>query len=132
MFYNFHSLKETLTSFKSTKIEFKLGEEFDEFTADGRDCKTIATVEGRKLIKVRINYSFVQFDQFDQIFAQVQTPDPSTGYHTTREVREWSEEGDMTLHLEIPAKPEIVCKRGYKKVEPVEEAEGEGRWDTAR
>ena len=59
MFYNFHSLKETLTSFKSTKIEFKLGEEFDEFTADGRDCKTIATVEGRKLIKVRI-YSFVQ------------------------------------------------------------------------
>ncbi len=62
MFHIFHSLAETLTSFKSTKIEFKLGEEFDEFTADGRDCKTIATVEGRKLIKVRIIYSFVQFD----------------------------------------------------------------------
>ena len=62
MFHTFHSLIETLTSFKSTKIEFKLGEEFDEFTADGRDCKTIATVEGRKLIKVRIIYSFVQFD----------------------------------------------------------------------
>lgn len=62
MFHIFHSLTETLTSFKSTKIEFKLGEEFDEFTADGRDCKTIATVEGRKLIKVRIIYSFVQFD----------------------------------------------------------------------
>ena len=62
MFHIFHFLIETLTSFKSTKIEFKLGEEFDEFTADGRDCKTIATVEGRKLIKVRIIYSFVQFD----------------------------------------------------------------------
>ena len=62
MFHIFHSLTETLTSFKSTKIEFKLGEEFDEFTADGRDCKTIATVAGRKLIKVRIIYSFVQFD----------------------------------------------------------------------
>ena len=62
MFHIFHSLTETLTSFKSTKIEFKLGEEFDEFTADGRDCKTIATVEGRKLIKVRIIFSFVQFD----------------------------------------------------------------------
>ena len=59
MFHIFHFFTETLTSFKSTKIEFKLGEEFDEFTADGRDCKTIATVEGRKLIKVRI-YSFVQ------------------------------------------------------------------------
>ena len=32
----------------------------------------------------------------------------------------------MTLHLQIPAKPEIVCKRFYKKVEPVEETEGEG------
>merc|ERR1712038_2058830 len=28
---------ETLTSFKSTKIEFKIDEESDEFTADGRD-----------------------------------------------------------------------------------------------
>merc|ERR1712045_226823 len=27
---------ETLTSFKNTKIEFKIGEEFEEFTADGR------------------------------------------------------------------------------------------------
>ena len=53
MFYFLTSLTETITSFKSTKIEFKLGEEFDEFTADGRDCKTVATMEGRKLIKVR-------------------------------------------------------------------------------
>ena len=65
------------------------------------------------------------FDLIIQLNVQVQTPDPSTGYHTTREVREWSQQGDMTLHLEIPAKPEIVCKRCYKKVEPVEEAEGE-------
>ena len=125
MFDIFYSLTETITSFKSTKIEFKLGEEFDEFTADGRDCKTIAKVEGRKLIKVRKPYLIYLFDSIIQLNVQVQTPDPSTGYHTTREVREWSEQGDMTLHLEIPAKPEIVCKRGYKKVEPVKEAEGE-------
>merc|ERR1712117_240353 len=95
---------ETLTSFKNTKIEFKLGEEFEEFTADGREAKTVATVEGNKLIKV-------------------QTPDPSTGYHTTKEVREWSEDGNMILHLEIPANPDIVCKRFYKKAEPQPEAE---------
>jgi len=41
-------------------------------------------------------------------------------------VREWSEDGkDMTLHLMIPAKPEIVCKRFYKKVEPVQEEEAQ-------
>ena len=42
-----------MTSFKSTKIEFMVGEVFDEFTADGRECKTVATIEDRKLIKVR-------------------------------------------------------------------------------
>ena len=41
-----------MTSFKSTKIEFMVGEVFDEFTADGRECKTVATIEDRKLIKV--------------------------------------------------------------------------------
>ena len=78
MFYNFHSLKETLTSFKSTKIEFKLGEEFDEFTADGRDCKTVATVEGRKLIKVRIIYSFVNVTIFSNILKLFANPFFST------------------------------------------------------
>ena len=102
---NFYNLiLETLTSFRNTKIEFKVGEEFDEVTGDGRECKTLATVEDRKLIKV-------------------QTPDPSTGYHTTREVREWTEDGNMILHLEIPAKPDIVCKRFYKKVEPQSETD---------
>ena len=45
---------ETLTSFRTTKIEFKLGEEFDECTADGRDCKTLASLdaEKRQLVKV--------------------------------------------------------------------------------
>ena len=46
---------ETLTSFRTTKIEFKLGEEFEECTADGRDCKTLASLdaEKRQLVKVR-------------------------------------------------------------------------------
>merc|ERR1711862_1036555 len=30
---------ETLTSFKNTKIEFKLGVEFEEYTADGRSAR---------------------------------------------------------------------------------------------
>ena len=98
---------ETLTSFKNTKIVFKLGAAFEEYTADGRYTQTVATVEDNKLIKM-------------------QTPDPSTGYHTTKEVREFKEEGKvMVLHLSIPAKPEIVCTRFYRRVEQQHEGEGE-------
>lgn len=32
----------TMTTFKTTEIKFKLGEEFDEVTADGRKCKVNA------------------------------------------------------------------------------------------
>lgn len=40
------------TTFKSTKIEFKLGQEFDETTADDRKMKTTMTLEGgNKLIQ---------------------------------------------------------------------------------
>ena len=38
------------STFKNTAIEFKLGEEFDEETADGRKVKSIITQEGNKLL----------------------------------------------------------------------------------
>ena len=96
---------ETLTSFKNTKIVFKLGTAFEEYTADGRNTQTVATVDGNKLIKI-------------------QTPDASTGYHTTKEIREFKDDGNvMVLHLTIPAKPEIVCTRFYKRVEQQQPAE---------
>jgi hypothetical protein len=37
------------TLVKSTSVEFKLGEEFDETTADDRKMKTTFTLEGNKL-----------------------------------------------------------------------------------
>jgi len=36
----------TTTTFKTTEIKFKLGEEFDEVTADGRNCKSTITKDG--------------------------------------------------------------------------------------
>merc|ERR1712241_720888 len=79
---------------------FPLGTAWEEYTADGRTTQTITTIEGNSIIKV-------------------QTPDTATGYHTTREEREFSEDGStMTLRLIIPAKPEIVCARVYKRVVP--------------
>jgi hypothetical protein len=40
----------TSTTFKTTEINFKLGEPFDEETADGRKCKSTITQDGNKLI----------------------------------------------------------------------------------
>ncbi|XP_029170045.1 sodium/calcium exchanger regulatory protein 1 isoform X2 [Nylanderia fulva] len=47
-----YTLKTTST-FKSAEIKFKLGEEFDEETVDGRKVKSICTLEGNKLVQVQ-------------------------------------------------------------------------------
>ncbi|XP_071396516.1 fatty acid-binding protein, adipocyte-like [Centroberyx affinis] len=39
------------STFKTTEIQFKLNEEFDETTADDRKTKTIITVENGKLVQ---------------------------------------------------------------------------------
>lgn len=43
----------TESTFKTTEISFKLGEEFDEETADGRKMKTTMTVEGSILTQAQ-------------------------------------------------------------------------------
>ncbi|KAM9310812.1 fatty acid binding protein 4b [Pholidichthys leucotaenia] len=39
------------STFKTTEIKFKLNEEFDEVTADGRNTKTTMTLENGKLVQ---------------------------------------------------------------------------------
>ncbi|XP_010142222.1 PREDICTED: fatty acid-binding protein, heart-like, partial [Buceros rhinoceros silvestris] len=43
----------TQSTFKSTEISFKLGEEFDETTADDRHSKSVVTLDGGKLVHVQ-------------------------------------------------------------------------------
>ncbi|XP_027031589.1 fatty acid-binding protein, heart [Tachysurus fulvidraco] len=43
----------TVSTFKSTEIKFKLGEEFDECTADDRKVKSVVTLDGNKLVHVQ-------------------------------------------------------------------------------
>lgn len=43
----------TTSPFKNTEIKFKLGEEFDEETADGRKVKSVCTMDGNKLMQVQ-------------------------------------------------------------------------------
>ncbi|XP_055326342.1 fatty acid-binding protein, muscle-like [Sitodiplosis mosellana] len=39
----------TKSTFKDSTIEFELGKEFDETTLDGRDVKSVITLDGNKL-----------------------------------------------------------------------------------
>ncbi|NXE43737.1 FABPH protein, partial [Ptilorrhoa leucosticta] len=43
----------TQSTFKNTEINFKLGEEFDETTADDRHVKSVVTLDGGKLVHVQ-------------------------------------------------------------------------------
>ncbi|NWU91838.1 FABPH protein, partial [Upupa epops] len=43
----------TQSTFKNTEISFKLGEEFDETTADDRHVKSVVTLDGGKLTHVQ-------------------------------------------------------------------------------
>ncbi|XP_012518606.1 PREDICTED: fatty acid-binding protein 9 [Propithecus coquereli] len=43
----------TESSFKNTEISFKLGEEFDETTADNRKVKSIITLDSGSMIQVQ-------------------------------------------------------------------------------
>uniref|UniRef100_A0A8C5SGZ1 Fatty acid binding protein 7 n=1 Tax=Laticauda laticaudata TaxID=8630 RepID=A0A8C5SGZ1_LATLA len=43
----------TQSTFKNTEISFKLGEEFDEVTADDRNCKSLVSMDGDKLVHIQ-------------------------------------------------------------------------------
>ncbi|XP_043253453.1 probable fatty acid-binding protein isoform X1 [Colletes gigas] len=43
----------TTSPFKNSEIKFKLGEEFDEETPDGRKVKSVCSLEGNKLLQIQ-------------------------------------------------------------------------------
>ncbi|XP_046385331.1 fatty acid-binding protein, muscle isoform X2 [Ischnura elegans] len=43
----------TMSTFKNSEISFKLGEEFDEETVDGRKVKSVITKDGNKLVHIQ-------------------------------------------------------------------------------
>jgi len=80
----------TTTTFKTTDIKFKLGEEFDEVTADGRNCKSTITKEGDdKLVHMQ-----------------------KCGDQTLKILREFTD-SDMKMILEAPGN--VVSTRIYAK-----------------
>ncbi|XP_049793900.1 fatty acid-binding protein, muscle-like isoform X1 [Schistocerca nitens] len=82
-----YTLKSSST-FKNTVITFKLGEEFEEETPDGRKVKSTITQDGNKLHHIQ------------------------KGEKTTTIVREFSaEEVKMTITVD-----DLVCTRIYKAI----------------
>lgn len=79
----------TTSTFKNTTIKFKVGEEFDEETVDGRKVKSVCT-----------------FESDDKLIHEQKGDKPSTI------VREFTED---TMNA-IMTVGEIVCKRLYKSV----------------
>jgi len=77
----------TTTTFKTTEIKFKPGQEFDETTADGRDVKSVINWEGDKLVQVQ------------------------KGKKETKLTREWAGE-ELTMVLTVD---DVVCTRKYKR-----------------
>jgi len=82
----------TVSTFKSTEIKFKLGEEFDEETADGRKMKTTMTIAENKLTQAQ------------------------KGAVDTTLVREITADDTLTLVCTAPGKDgDITSTRVYKK-----------------
>lgn len=79
----------TKSTFKDTEITFELGKEFDEETLDGRNVKTVITLEGNKLI-------------------QKQGGEPSSEI-----IREFGP-NEMVATMKVN---DVVCIRKYKVVE---------------
>uniref|UniRef100_A0A8D0E6F7 Lipocalin/cytosolic fatty-acid binding domain-containing protein n=1 Tax=Salvator merianae TaxID=96440 RepID=A0A8D0E6F7_SALMN len=47
------NVTKSTSTFKNTEISFRPGEEFDEITADDRNCKSVVTMDGDKLFHVQ-------------------------------------------------------------------------------
>ncbi|CAL4121906.1 unnamed protein product [Meganyctiphanes norvegica] len=80
------------TTFKTTEIKFKLGEEFEETTADGRVVKSTITLDGSKLLHKQVG-------------------DASKKEKDSTMDREFTD-----THMNMLCKvDDITCKRNYKR-----------------
>ena len=85
----------TSTIFKTFEIEFKLNEEFDETTPDGREVKSVVTVE-------------------DGIQVWVETG-KKEGVASTKTVGKMEEEDLLVFNYTVDGFPELVCTQKFKR-----------------
>merc|ERR1711990_432126 len=85
----------TSTTLKTMELKFKLGEEFDETTPDGREVTAVVNLEGGKLVTVQ--------------------KAKKEGQKSTRSVREMNGADEMIYTMTIDGS-DVVCVQKFKRV----------------
>ena len=84
----------TSTTLKSMELKFKVGENFEETTADGRNVNSIVTIDGNKLICVQTA--------------------KKEGEKSTKSTREFTEEGCKYI-IEVTG-TDVVSTQVFKRI----------------
>merc|ERR1712071_217737 len=84
------------TTLKSTELKFKLGEEFDESTPDGRDVKALATLEGGKIVMVQ--------------------KAKNEKHKSTKSIREMNGSDELIFTMTVDGVDGLVCVQKFKRV----------------
>nr|ALS04896.1 cellular retinoic acid-binding protein 2 [Pseudodiaptomus poplesia] len=85
----------TSTTLKTMELKFKIGEEFDGTTPDGRDVTALVTLDGNKLVTVQ--------------------KAKKDGVASTKSVREFN--GDEVVYtMTIDGNDDLVCVQKFKRV----------------
>merc|ERR1712058_34848 len=85
----------TSTTLKTMELKFKLGEEFDETTPDGREVKATVTFEDGKIVCVQ--------------------KAKKEGQKSTKSVREMSGADEMIYTMTIDGS-DVVCVQKFKRI----------------
>ncbi len=84
----------TSTTLKTMELKFRLGEEFDETTPDGREVKAVVTQEGNKFVSVQKAVK--------------------EGVKSTRTVREFLD--DKVVQTMEVVDSDVVCVQEFKRL----------------
>merc|ERR1712096_139164 len=85
----------TSTTLKSMELKFKIGEEFDESTPDGRDVTAIVTLEGNSFVSVQ--------------------KAKKDGQKSTKVIREFNGDECVTTST-VDGVADLVCVQKFKRI----------------
>merc|ERR1712062_496482 len=86
----------TSTTVRTHRVTFKLGEEFEERTVDGRSVSVLVTMEDGKIISQQTAHK--------------------SGDKSTRTTRELDEAGNLVYTLTIRGVKDLVCVQKFKRI----------------
>merc|ERR1739838_392481 len=86
----------TSTTLKTMELKFKLGEEFDETTPDGREVKAIVNFEDGKIVTVQ--------------------KAKKEGQKSTKSIREMNGADEMIYTMTVDGMDDLKCVQKFKRV----------------